>query len=41
MPKTKLTIPEQIQDMTNKGITFKYNDNDSVIEFLKHNSFLT
>ena len=27
MPKTKLTIPEQIQDMTNKGITFKYNDN--------------
>lgn len=39
MPKTKLTIPEQIQDMTNKGITFKYNDNDSVIEFLKHKNY--
>lgn len=39
MPKTKLTIPEQIQDMTNKGITFKYNDDDSVIEFLKHKNY--
>lgn len=39
MPKTKLTIPEQIQDMTNKGITFKYNDNDSVIEFLKYKNY--
>ncbi len=39
MKKKKLTIPEQIQDMITKGITFKYNDEKSVQEFLQNNNY--
>lgn len=39
MLKKKLTIPEQIQDMIQKGITFKYNDEKSVSDFLKYKNY--
>lgn len=39
MQKNKLTIEEQIQDMKNKGITFNYNDEKSVQNFLKYNNY--
>lgn len=39
MLKKKLTIPEQIQDMIEKGITFKYNDEKSVSDFLKYKNY--
>ena len=34
-----MTIPEQIQDMTEKGITFNYNEEKDVIDFLKHKNY--
>ena len=39
MLKKKLTIPEQIQDMTEKGITFNYNEEKDVIDFLKYKNY--
>lgn len=39
MLKKKLTIPEQIQDMNKKGITFNYNDEKSVSDFLKYKNY--
>ena len=39
MLKEKLTIPDQIQDMIQKGITFKYNDEKSVSDFLKYKNY--
>lgn len=39
MQKNKLTIPEQIQDMTTKGITFKFNDEKYVSDFLKYKNY--
>ena len=39
MHKKKLTIPEQIQDMTEKGITFNYNEEKDVIDFLKYKNY--
>ena len=41
MLKEKLTIPDQIQDMIQKGITFNYNDEKSVSDFLKYKSNAT
>ncbi len=39
MLKKKLTIPEQIQDMTEKGITFNYSEEKDVIDFLKYKNY--
>ena len=39
MLKKKLTIPEQIQNMTEKGITFNYNEEKDVIDFLKYKNY--
>ncbi len=37
--KRKLSIPEQVHDMINKGITFNYIDVQSAQEFLKYNNY--
>lgn len=39
MNKQKLTINEQIQDMHKKGITFNYNDEKEVSNFLSYNNY--
>ncbi|MCD7865586.1 MAG: Abi family protein [Clostridiales bacterium] len=39
MAKAKLSIPEQIQDMQNKGITFTYVDLKDAENFLKYNNY--
>lgn len=39
MQRKKLTIPEQIQDMINKGITFNHNNEKNAGNFLKYNNY--
>lgn len=39
MEKKKLSIPEQIQDMRKKGITFEITGEKSADNFLKYNNY--
>ena len=39
MKRKKLTIAEQIQDMHTKGISFNYNNEKEVSDFLSHNNY--
>lgn len=39
MLKKKLSISEQIQDMTENGITFKFHDAKNVYNFLRYNNY--
>lgn len=39
MPKKKLTIPEQLEDMRSKGIAFDYASEQDICNFLKYNNY--